>query len=113
MSEHKEPAKYDKNTIFDKWHSMVGDKAARKLRAKDNKNKNVWFGFGLFGLIGWSVAIPALLGAALGTWLDDNYAREQSWTLTLLLAGLTLGCFNAWYWLKIEQRKINKGKEDT
>jgi ATP synthase protein I len=33
----------------------------------------VWFGLGMMGLIGWSVAVPTLLGAALGIWLDNRY----------------------------------------
>ena len=27
----------------------------------------------MMGLIGWSVAVPTLLGAALGLWLDKNH----------------------------------------
>ena len=48
----------------------VGAKAARKLKARRNSAQGVWFGLGMMGLIGWSVAIPTLLGAALGIWLD-------------------------------------------
>jgi len=39
------------------------------------------------GLIGWSVAIPTLLGAALGLWLDRHYPGRHAWTLALLVAG--------------------------
>jgi predicted F0F1-ATPase subunit len=49
----------------------VGAKAARKLQARRN-TRTVWFGLGMMGLIGWSVAIPTLLGAALGLWLDSS-----------------------------------------
>jgi predicted F0F1-ATPase subunit len=51
----------------------VGAKAARKLRARRHSAQGVWFGLGMMGLIGWSVAIPTLLGAALGLWLDRHY----------------------------------------
>jgi ATP synthase protein I len=50
----------------------VGAKAARKLKARRNPHARVWFGLGMMGLIGWSVAIPTLLGAALGLWLDST-----------------------------------------
>ena len=43
----------------------VGAKAARKLKARRNSAQGVWFGLGMMGLIGWSVVIPTLLGAAL------------------------------------------------
>jgi len=33
----------------------IGPKAARKLRAKRHGHRNVWFGLGMMGLIGWSV----------------------------------------------------------
>jgi predicted F0F1-ATPase subunit len=36
----------------------------------------VWFGLGMMGLIGWSVAVPTLLGAALGLWLDSRHPRK-------------------------------------
>ena len=50
--------------------------------------QGVWFGLGMMGLIGWSVAIPTLLGAALGIWLDQHYPGKHAWTLALLVAGL-------------------------
>jgi ATP synthase protein I len=43
---------------------------------------------GMMGLIGWSVAVPTLLGAALGIWLDKHHPGKHSWTLALLVAGL-------------------------
>ena len=67
---------------------QVGAKAARKLKARRNPTPGVWFGLGMMGLIGWSVAIPTLLGAALGLWLDKRYPGGHSWTLALLVAGL-------------------------
>lgn len=80
---------------------QVGLKAARKLKARRNPSQ-VWFGLGMMGLIGWSVVVPTLLGAALGLWLDARHAGQHSWTLTLLVAGLVLGCWNAWRWVTKE-----------
>ena len=64
------------------------------------------------GLIGWSVALPTLLGAALGLWLDKHYPGGHSWTLALLAAGLVLGCFNAWRWVAKEDREIHHKETD-
>ena len=61
----------------------IGAKAARKLRAQRHVTRTVWFGLGMMGLIGWSVAIPTLLGAALGIWLDKHHSGSHSWTLML------------------------------
>ena len=45
---------------------QVGAKAARKMKARRHQRPGVWFGLGTMGLIGWSVVVPTLLGAALG-----------------------------------------------
>jgi ATP synthase protein I len=83
---------------------QVGAKAARKLKAR-NSTKGVWFGLGMMGLIGWSVTVPTLLGVALGMWVDKHYPGTHSWTLALLVAGLAIGCFNAWHWIDQQMRE--------
>lgn len=91
---------------------QVGAKAARKLKAR-NSTQGVWFGLGMMGLIGWSVVVPTLLGAALGLWLDQRYPGGRSWTLALLVAGLTIGCFNAWHWVVKEDQAMRDEQEDN
>src|SRR5580698_5100669 len=61
--------------------TQVGAKSARKLRARRNPAPGVWFGLGMMGLVGWSVVVPTLLGAALGIWLDKYHSGKHSWTL--------------------------------
>jgi ATP synthase protein I len=90
----------------------VGARATRKLKARRNAAAGIWFGLGMMGLIGWSVAIPTLLGAALGLWLDKNYPGGRSWTLALLVAGLAIGCFNAWHWVTKEDKAMREQQED-
>ena len=91
----------------------VGVKAARKLRARRHVTKNVWFGLGMMGLIGWSVVIPTLLGAALGIWLDNRHPGSHSWTLMLLVIGLVIGCLNAWHWVAKEDKEMREEQEDN
>ena len=91
---------------------QIGTKAARKLKAQRHVTQTVWSGLGMMGLVGWSVAIPTLLGAALGLWLDGRYPGGHSWTLALLAAGLALGCFNAWHWVAKEGREIREQESD-
>jgi ATP synthase protein I len=90
----------------------VGGKAARKLKARRNSTPGVWFGLGMMGLIGWSVVIPTLLGAALGLWLDKRYPGTQSWTLMLLVIGLIIGCLNAWHWVAQEDKEMRDEQEE-
>ncbi len=91
----------------------VGAKAARKLKAGRNPTPGVWFGLGMMGLIGWSVAVPTLLGAALGIWLDKHHAGTHSWTLALLVAGLVIGCFTAWHWVDKEDKAMREEQEEN
>ncbi len=92
---------------------QVGEKAARKLKAQRHVTQTVWSGLGMMGLVGWSVAVPTLLGAALGLWLDKHHPGSHSWTLMLLAIGLGLGCFNAWHWVAKEDREIHEQEEDN
>ena len=80
----------------------IATKAARKLAAR-TRIAQPFAGLGMMGAIGWSVALPTLLGACLGVWLDHHRHPRHSWTLPLLMAGLVLGCLNAWHWVHREQ----------
>lgn len=91
---------------------QVGAKASRKLKARRNSSTGVWFGLGMMGLIGWSVAVPTLLGATLGIWLDKQHPGARSWTLALLVAGLAIGCLNAWHWVAKEDRAMREEDND-
>jgi ATP synthase protein I len=91
----------------------VGAKAARKLRAQRHVTRTVWFGLGMMGLIGWSVVVPTLLGAALGIWLDNRHPGSHSWTLMLLVIGLVIGCLNAWHWGGKEDKEMREEQENN
>lgn len=90
----------------------VGDRERRKLLARKKRTDQVWFGLGMFGLVGWSVAVPMLLGTFLGLWIDLKYPSQYSWTLMLIVIGLLIGCANAWYWVSRERRGITKEREN-
>jgi ATP synthase protein I len=90
----------------------VGSQEKRKLRAQRGKARSVWLGLGMLGLIGWSVAIPALLGVGFGVWIDAHLPSHYSWTLMLLLIGTIVGCVNAWRWVANEQRQIHEEQKN-
>lgn len=92
---------------------QVESKAARKLKAQRNSTQGVWFGLGMMGLIGWSVTIPTLFGAAIGHWLDRRSPGGHSWTLVLLAAGLAIGCWNAWHWVTREDKAMRDEEENN
>jgi ATP synthase protein I len=92
----------------------VASEAARKLRAQRQGTDGVWFGLGMSGLIGWSVAVPTLAGAMIGMWLDRHHPGGHSWTLALMAAGLAIGCLNAWHWVaqQDDEMRDETEKED-
>ena len=82
----------------------IARKAKRMEAARKRRRESAWYGLGMFGLVGWSVAVPVVAGTALGVWIDGRWPGELSWTLTLLLVGAGLGALNAWYWIQREGR---------
>ena len=90
---------------------QIGAKAARKLKARKS-TQGVWFGLGMMGLIGWSVVVPTLLGAALGLWLDQHHPGKHAWVLALMVVGLAIGCLNAWYWVAQQEKAMRDESED-
>lgn len=81
------------------------EKARQKARAREEGDRTLWFGLGTFGLVGWSVMLPTVLGIALGAWLDARHEGDISWILTGLITGVILGCVNAWYWIQKKSRE--------
>jgi ATP synthase protein I len=92
--------------------SQVADKEKRKLEALRGRKGTALYGLGMFGMVGWSVAVPCLLGAALGKWLDYKYPEPFSWTLTCLVAGLFSGCWAGWYWVDKENKKMHENNDE-
>jgi ATP synthase protein I len=88
----------------------LGPSEDRKLRHRGSPYRKTWIGFAYFGMVGWSVALPILAGAALGSWLDRR-GGGHGWALSLLMAGAALGCWNAWRLVAREGRRIG-GKEE-
>ena len=89
---------------------IVGNKQERRLAARRQQDWTIWFGLGMFGLIGWSVAIPSLIGISVGLWIDHHWPSQYSWTLMLMLFGVGIGCTNAWRWT---HRESHIGRPET
>jgi ATP synthase protein I len=106
----KEPRRAPRKTRL---ADQIDAKASRKMRARRHPvSRSLWSGLGVMGLIGWSVVIPTLLGTALGIWLNHHHPGKTNWTLALLMAGLTLGCLNAWHWVSKEDEAMRREREE-
>lgn len=93
--------------------SEIGRKAHRLARARRrDPTSSVWFGLGTFGMVGWSIAIPTVIGVLVGAWLETRVPAAFSWRLTLLTVGLVIGCLNAWYWVSKERASIGQDTDD-
>jgi ATP synthase protein I len=109
VSEERKANDRNEETTFSR---QVGAQAARKLKAQRGAAKGVWFGLGMSGLIGWSITVPTVGGAALGLWVDKHDPSRFSWTLMLLLIGLVIGCLNAWHWVASEYDKMQEDPDE-
>lgn len=89
----------------------VDGRVARKMRARRTTRQSVWMGLRLFGMIGWSVVLPVLLGVACGVWIDGRWPSRVSWTVTLLFAGVMVGCYGAWRFIERERHQIRPDEE--
>ena len=109
MDERRKVKSGSYRTFFSR---QVGLRERRKLKAQRGKSRSIWFGLGMLGFVGWSVALPTLLGIALGVWIDNHFPSRYSWTLMLLIIGLLVGCLTAWRWMAKEYREIRKEQEE-
>lgn len=103
VKKHIQQKQQQKEELFDK---TLGRKIDQRLKKQSNGRNEFIFGLSLFGLVGWSVAIPTLIGIAIGVWLDTHFPGPYSWTLMLLFLGVILGSMNAWYWVQQEGQRL-------
>lgn len=106
MSDDKMTSKERRSKQAEEFTKKVGEKERRRIKGKAQKDDTVWFGLGMFGVVGWSIAIPTLIGTAIGLWIDRNWPSRFSWVLMLLILGVALGSVNAWYWVKKARENI-------
>ncbi|MBP1720606.1 MAG: putative rane protein [Deltaproteobacteria bacterium] len=108
MPDHHPDSKERRRALFENFRGKVEKKEARRIKGKQHEDETVWFGLGMFGVVGWSVAVPTLVGVAIGLWIDRTFPSKYSWTLMLLIIGVAIGCWNAWYWVKKAGRRIEE-----
>lgn len=94
----KEEKSKEEKTKEEKLIDKIEKDAKKKIKSK-NEKKEINFGLGFFGIVGWLMAVPTLLAVALGVYLDKNTNSSFSWTLTLIFVGVIVGGFNTWRWL--------------
>jgi ATP synthase protein I len=89
----------------------VKAKTDRRAREADYRDRGFWTGVGVMGLVGWSVILPAVAGAYAGILLDRALELDRIFSGLLAMAGLGLGCWNAWRMVRKVLR--SHGEEET
>jgi len=84
---------------WERFGDEVGRKEKRKIKGREEKKRSPLFWVGLWGLVGWTVAVPTAAGIWVGIQLDRHYPGRASWTLTGLIVGIAVGCITAWVWV--------------
>jgi len=84
---------------------QVRKKAEQMQKTRRRGAYSPLHGFSAFGVIGWSVAIPTVLGVIIGKWLNSGAPQPFSWVLALMLGGLLIGIIVAWEWIAKNQDK--------
>jgi len=100
MAEIKRTSRQRRRQIADHFADKVAQKEALRMKGLRHKDETVWFGLGMFGIVGWAVAIPTLIGIAVGLWIDRTWPSQYSWALMFLIIGVVLGSINAAYWVR-------------
>lgn len=102
-------------TEFDNSHGKeICDKLVRKAELLKKRPYRTWnANFGMIASLGGVIIVPILLGLWSGGYLDRVSPQRFSWRLLLLFLGFLWGGFNAFCWVKMENKKIAKLEERT
>ena len=88
----KERAERNGNSLAE----PVRRQRARRERWRREGERPLGHNLALIGVLGWLVVTPTLIGIFVGRWLDHTFDSGIFWTVSLLFAGLCLGCWLAW-----------------
>lgn len=83
----------------DKSAAAIRRRAERMQKTRKEPKYSALSGLGVFGVIGWSIAIPTVAGAFLGVWLNRVAPQSFSWTIALILGGVVVGALVSWSWI--------------
>ena len=96
-------AQDNEDELEDEFAARVKRQTALMEKGRKEQGRSFWSYLGLIGTVGWTVVLPMLLGVFAGLWLDGKFETGYKWTLSLLVLGLAVGCFNGWRFITREQ----------
>ncbi|MCP4212321.1 MAG: AtpZ/AtpI family protein [Halieaceae bacterium] len=86
----------NRDDIHDRLEHKVGLQAKRLKKAEQERHH--WLAQTLFiGSLGVMFVLPVIVGAYLGSWLDQQLEEfSTSWTLSLIIVGVFIGAVNVY-----------------
>lgn len=89
------------------FQEKIKQKLWQRRRAREQEEKQgIWFGLAMMGIVGWSVALPTLIGVAIGIGLEAMFPQFSPGILLIsILVGLVCGCLIAWFWVQRESEE--------
>lgn len=96
------------NPKHDRSAEDIRRSAERLQRSRRAPGASPLRGLGVFGMIGWSIAVPTVGGAFLGLWLNKVAPQTFSWPIALILGGTVVGGIIAWTWVSKETQSQNE-----
>ena len=91
-----------------KFLHTLATKERRTVGAKEEGGPIAWEGVGRFGMVGWSISAPVLVGILFGWLLDRVTGYHHLWVTVFFFAGLIFGCVSTAYWLFKEYDEIEE-----
>ena len=73
-------------------------------RSRDREPLGFWHLVAIMSSLGWSLVVPIVGGALLGSYLDRITGREFTWTIGLLFGGVALSLYNLYHILYKETK---------
>lgn len=101
------------NLKDDRTADSIRRRAERMKAARSEPGESPLRGFGVFGIIGWSIAVPTVAGAFLGLWLNRVAPQAFSWPIALILGGIVIGGIIAWNWIVKESQDQQAQVKDS
>lgn len=86
----------------EQFYREVERQEERSRIAREEGDRTIRHGFSSFGVVGWSIVVPTLLGIVVGAWLDSRADGGIRFTLSFMAFGLIVGIVNVWKWLHRE-----------
>lgn len=101
------------NSKNDRSAEDIRRSAERLQRSRRSPGASPLRGLGVFGMIGWSIAVPTVGGAFLGLWLNQVAPQAFSWPIALILGGSVVGGIIAWTWVSKETQSQNEQNREV